>query len=239
MTARAAGLAAGLALGMGAAPAAVAAASPAQARPVAYDIPPQPLPAAMEAFAAVTGLQVLYDRPPGAAPRSPGARGLLAPEAALRRLLAGTGFAARLDGQGGVVLYPLAAASSVPEQSPGPPPNLPRLALDALQVEGAAVVEAPRDGAVDLRFYRTLIRNGVREALSGDPKTSKDDYDAMLELEIAGDGTVQRARLAASTGDRERDRAIVDAVQGLALDQPPPVDLPHPVRVDVKSRKRP
>ena len=125
------------------------------------------------------------------------------------------------------------------EQSPGPPPNLPRLALDALQVEGAAVVEAPRDGAVDLRFYRTLIRNGVREALSGDPKTSKDDYDAMLELEIAGDGTVQRARLAASTGDRERDRAIVDAVQGLALDQPPPVDLPHPVRVDVKSRKRP
>lgn len=213
--------------------------TPQRATSVAYDIAPQPLPSAIEAFAAATGLQVLYDLPPGPPPRSPGVSGALTPEAGLQHLLEGTGYVARFNDQGDVVLQPVRPISTAPGDSGEPPTHIPQLVLNSLKVEGATVLEPQSEGGLDLHLYQNLVRSGVRQALSANPRTSKDDYEATLDLLITPAGVIQRARLTTSSGDHGRDRAIIDTIEGVALDQPPPARLPQPVRIVVKSRKRP
>lgn len=64
----------------------------------AFAIPAAPLGAALEVFAAASGVQVLYDSGLTAGRSSPGVSGALASEAALARLLAGTGLRGRFTG---------------------------------------------------------------------------------------------------------------------------------------------
>lgn len=57
----------------------------------AFDVPAQPLASALTAFGQQSGLQVTFDPAVASGRRSPGVTGTLAPEEALRRVLAGTG----------------------------------------------------------------------------------------------------------------------------------------------------
>lgn len=194
---------------------------------------------AVEDFAAATGIQVLYDRPSGGAPNSPGVHGLMSPEAALKALLEGTGLAARFTNPDNAVLEPI--EGDVPALAHGaaspPPANLPKLSLDPLKVQGALVLESAHDDGQNQRLYAALIRNGVQQALAHTQKTSKDDYDATLDLWIGPKGEVQHASIAASSGNAERDAAILSVVQRLILDEPPPSGLPQPIRIGVRSRR--
>lgn len=71
-----------------------------------FDIPAQPLPAALSAYAQVTGARLAYLPALAAGRRSPGATGALDERAALDRLLAGTGLLARQADGGAVTLQP-------------------------------------------------------------------------------------------------------------------------------------
>jgi len=209
------------------------------AHAIRFDIPPQPLASAMEAFAAATGLQVLYDRPIGSDPRSPGVRGPLTPQAALRRLLEGSGLTARFTPMGDVVLAPEGVAVARPGSLAGPPPDLPRLSLDPLKVEGAPVVEiAPHPGG-DPAAYARLIQSDIRQALASDPKTAHGDYVAVLDLRIGPAGEIASAAVARTSGEATRDADILAVVRGLALEAPPPAGLLQPVRIAVRARPRP
>ena len=86
-----------------------AAAEPAQANSprmgdYRFAIAQQPLVSAVNAFSAVTGWQVGFSAELADGVASPGVRGALTPEAALQRLLQGTGLGYRKIGNGNVVL---------------------------------------------------------------------------------------------------------------------------------------
>ncbi len=70
----------------------------------AFDIPARPLPEAMAAFAAATGLQVLYTERSTYSHQAPAVKGTLTATEALRQLLAGSGLDGRLTASGTVTV---------------------------------------------------------------------------------------------------------------------------------------
>ncbi|ONG50121.1 ligand-gated channel protein [Pseudoroseomonas deserti] len=72
-----------------------------------FDIPSQPLPAALAAFGLQSGLQVSYPSALDAGATAPGVSGVMTPEEGLRRLLSGSGLTWRFAGPGTVTLVPL------------------------------------------------------------------------------------------------------------------------------------
>jgi len=81
----------------------------AQTRP--FNIPAQPLDSALAAYAAATGVQVLYDSRITSGLQSPGVSGPLAPEEALRRLVAGSGLLVRFTGARAATLEKVQAST--------------------------------------------------------------------------------------------------------------------------------
>lgn len=73
--------------------------------PQALHIPPGDLKAALDQYAAQTGVQLLYGLDDVRSRTSPGIQGTLAPDAALAALLAGSGLALHRDGGNAVVIF--------------------------------------------------------------------------------------------------------------------------------------
>lgn len=69
-----------------------------QDKAVGFSIPAQPLPDALDAFIRATGWQVGYSANALAGKRSQAVSGHMAPAAALRRLIAGSGLSLRMTG---------------------------------------------------------------------------------------------------------------------------------------------
>ncbi len=84
------------------------------AEPRRFDIPAGPLGAAITAFGDVAGIRVLVPTALVDGRRSPGVSGDLTPEAALSRLLAGSGLTWRFTADRTVTLQPQAAAPAAP-----------------------------------------------------------------------------------------------------------------------------
>jgi iron complex outermembrane recepter protein len=82
---------------------------------VEFQIPPQPLGSALNAFAEATGWQVSVPTELIADRTSPGVSGSRRPEEALQALLAGTGVTYRLTDTNAVMLVPGAVSSSMEE----------------------------------------------------------------------------------------------------------------------------
>jgi TonB family protein len=61
-------------------------------------------------------------------------------------------------------------------------------------------------------------------------------YRAVVRIWLGGDGRVQKVDLAGSTGDADLDGNIRNALAGITLTQPPPQDMPQPVRLRISSR---
>jgi iron complex outermembrane receptor protein len=94
--------------------------APPAAAAYAFAIPPGPLAAALNGFGRATGLTVLFTQADAAAARSPGVAGSMGAEAALTRLLAGTGWTHRFADERTVTLAPTpvrldAGAAEVPQ----------------------------------------------------------------------------------------------------------------------------
>jgi hypothetical protein len=174
---------------------------------VAFDIPAQPLAAAIERYSVVSGRQVVYDGRLAAGRRSAAVEGLLTPEAALRRLLDGTGLGPRdvaADAFLLVALPPAAAASRPDPLANTAPP---------------ALVEQ----------YYGLIQARLRTALCADSLIRGGGYRLALGFWIGAAGAVSRTALLGTTGSADLDRAIDRAVGGLAVGAPPPAGFAQPV----------
>ena len=127
--------------------------SPAAAR---VDIPAGDLAQALDAYARQSGTQLVYraDQLKGA--RTTGTHGERTPQAALDRLLQGSGFTARRDASGAVVIVPqplLAQAAPAPvpqaQAAPPPPPPAPEPAvaeLETVQVTGSRIPRSQIEG---------------------------------------------------------------------------------------------
>ncbi|TXL72998.1 TonB-dependent receptor [Vineibacter terrae] len=124
----------------------------AQTRP--FNIPAQPLDSALAAYAAATGVQVLYDSRITSGLRSGGVTGPLAPEEALRRLVAGTGLLVRFTGPRAATLERVQASA----------PDVTTLA--PVTVAGEKVQRSLRDTASSVSVFGPADLGRKRPGLS-------------------------------------------------------------------------
>ena len=143
-----------------------------------------------------------------------------------------------------------------PVETPQPP-------AEALKMEGAAgdgpspfgagtVNNEYKGGAVNTKiggtgsgsakrqqynWFAGLIESKIHEALAKDPKLSVGSYKVLLNIWLTPEGKIQEYKLAGSSGDAETDdriKAVMDALPPLT--EPPPEDMPQPVKLRMTAR---
>lgn len=125
-------------------------AAQAQSPIVRFDIPAGDLAAALDAYARQSGTQLVYRADQLRGARSGGVRGALSAGDGLARLLAGSGFAARTDASGAVLIVPQAAPPARP--APARPPAAaadapaPVTELQTVQVTGSRIPRSEVEG---------------------------------------------------------------------------------------------
>ncbi|WP_130578570.1 secretin and TonB N-terminal domain-containing protein [Bradyrhizobium sp. Leo170] len=174
---------------------------------VVFDIPSQPLAAALSAYGAITGVQVLYETALAAGKTSAAIKGSFAQESALRVLLAGTGLVGRRTDVDAITIAP-----ALREQP------------------GSAALVAP-----DARFLGAL-QAGVLGALCGNTDTQPGGYRMALQLWITPAGVLQRASLLGSTGNAHRDEALIAQLQNVRIAVFPPAGMTQPVTLTIVPR---
>jgi len=184
---------------------AVASPSVAQTRatkaPVEFNIPSQPLHAALSHYVDATGLDALYDTSLAAGRISGDVRGKLAPDEALKRLLSGTGLMAEFVAETTFVLLPQPF-----NQRAVPPPPSPAH-----------------------RRYYGLIQARIANALCQSERGHPWNHRFAAVVWVAPDGAVRNARRLGSTGIPAADARIDGALRDVRLDEPPPASFQQPV----------
>jgi periplasmic protein TonB len=94
------------------------------------------------------------------------------------------------------------------------------------------------DGAGDpFRYYASQLQRQIENALVEHDELRKKNYSVTASVEMRDDGSVLRAQLEISTGDRETDAMMIDVITRMqALSQSPPPDMPQPIRLRISSR---
>ncbi|MGT2429766.1 TonB family protein [Cupriavidus basilensis] len=179
----------------------------------AFDIPAQPLAAALKRYATQTRQPTLFRSEIVAGQTSSAVLGLYAPDEALRMLLHGTGLVAeRVDGApaGAYVLKALDAQAATP-----------RASLESLAGDAAY------PGLVQARVWDALCRNAL---------TAPGAYRSLLRFQLDAAGRVQRVRLLGSSGDGQRDAALLETLRRVRVERAPPPDMPQPVTLLILPR---
>jgi hypothetical protein len=138
-----------------------------------------------------------------------------------------------------------------PQEKPDPtpsnePPPGEQLGLDA---EGGAGGDAfgllGRKGGRELlgtggsalSWYGNLVKGEVLSQLIDDAKLRNATYSVTVKIWVKVDGTIERIRLAQSSGDADRDRAIEADLSHLNhISQAPPSDMPQPISLRIVSK---
>jgi len=183
-TSRAAPALAALAL-LAQAPAALAA-------PLRFDVPAGPLEAALQAYAAQTGVDLLFAPQAVAGLRSPGGRAVSEPEDALKRLLRGSGLTARRIGPRAFALTPAAPSvkAAAPSERRQPPPR-----PEAGEPLDAVLVQARRrdERLIDVPASVASVSAADLDRLGGDGALAL--RQAALGLTAAGQVSVETPTL--------------------------------------------
>jgi hypothetical protein len=176
--------------------------------PLDFDIPAQPLAAALDRFAAISGRSALFSSTLVVGRTASPVHGRYTPSDALRRLLEGTGLA-------------------VEEVATG---SLSALVVKQASPQSIASAATQRAAAQDrLLAYDSLLQSRVWAALCADPEAARQDYQSLLRFQVAPGGQVTDAELLGTTGDRRRDAALVSALRRVQIGRSPPPDLVQPV----------
>jgi TonB family protein len=175
-----------------------------------FDIPAQPLSSALDRYAALSHRSVVFrDELVGGRISSP-LSGRYTSRAALQALLAGTGLVADPGG----------------DQS----------GKDAFVLKPAAAPQEPPQRAMVDRSYDALVQRGVWAALCADPRTAPGNYRTVLRFAIDDDGRLRQARLLISSGDAQRDSAMLAILAALRIDAAPPSELAQPMTLAILPR---
>lgn len=139
----------------------------------------------------------------------------------------------------------------LPQDAPenSPPDDAPaaeQLGLDADGVAGSdgfglAARRGGRDivggGGSAFGWYTTLIKDSILDKLSEDERVRKGSYQVTVRVWLTTDGRVERIALTQSTGNRELDGAIEQALGRVArMRDAPPLEMPQPVTLRIVSR---
>lgn len=195
---------------------------------VAFDIPEQPLPSALQAYSAASGIAVLYRSEIGDAFRSAPVRGAYSRETALKMLLAHCDLVVRYTRADAITLVDPSVAAETPESVLGGAD----MVLDTLHV--ASKPERPDRAA--LSDYFDAVQQEIHRALRKSGISPGANYQLEAELWVDASRTIQRAAVTRSTGDGERDSRVATVLRGLTLRRAPPAHTPNPIRVKIMVR---
>lgn len=138
-----------------------------------------------------------------------------------------------------------------PEKQPDPtpsndPPPGEQLGLDT---QGGAGGDAfgllGRKGGRDLlasggsafAWYAGLLKNEIIQQLGNEKQARSGEYSVVVRVWVRDDGSIDRVRIVQSSGNRERDRAIENALSRITrVSQAPPADMPQPISLRIVSR---
>lgn len=131
------------------------------------------------------------------------------------------------------------------EQPPQPAQNEP------LKMEGAAgngdspftAGTVSRDylggsiGTAQQGLYAGRLQRHLQDELNRNRKLRESDYRVTLRVWLRRDGSVDRAELAQSTGSDPLDQLLRETLLQIgAMREPPPDNLPQPIRIRVTAR---
>ncbi len=92
-------------------------------------------------------------------------------------------------------------------------------------------------GRAQYAFYSGLVQTHLQEALGRDRRLRAADYRATVRVWFAADGRIQRVELVDGSGDATIDAALRQTIADAApMKQPPPPEMPQPVKLQVTSR---
>jgi len=218
------GLALGLLCGVGAvyAGTGVSAADPgasstaSSGRLLDFDIPAQPLAAALDQYAG-TVTQVSIGAPTDMVKGlvSSEVHGRYSPDDALHRLLAGTGLTAKRQDDGLSVSY-----------------FLSRVAAPTSPSVGWATLANQPD-------YAGQIQARIWQVLCADPRTEPGSYRLVFRFEVDNAGHLADPHLYDSTGDAQRDAVVLAALQRVRVSPPPPSLRHQPMMMALLPRSTP
>jgi hypothetical protein len=197
---------------------------------LAFDIPAQSLATALQAYSEVSGVHVMYESDSSIGRRSSAVKGEFTREEALRILLGDDDLIVRYARADSVVL--LNPAQAHRDEPPEALRASADIALDTLHV-GKAQNEPDRGALAD---YISVIQQDVQQALRKRGRSTSGSYRVGVELWVDPSRTIRKTEVFQSTGDRDRDVAVAEALQGVIIRQAAPANTPQPVRVMIVVR---
>ena len=196
-----------------------------------FNIPQQPLGAALVAYSNIVGNQIIYDSRLIGRRSSAPVVGLYTPDTALRLMIEGSGLTIRYTSPRDVTLVALgegpASASAGAQTQPGGAPAA--LALDTLYVE----LPAGARTRPDFTAYGQAVRLEIKRALAESTETAYRTLSVQVEFWIDPKGHVRRLRLLKSSGGANLDAVIERVLGAVAFKEPPSRDMPQPIRVTI------
>lgn len=170
------------------------------------NLPAQDLEQALQAYSRATGMAVLVDRELTRGRRSLAVRGHFTAQEALAMLLTGSGLMAR---------YARVDAFTL---------QLPEVSEPAV-TRGAAARNAARLN----NSYATALQQAIEASLCRSPLTRPGSYRALVQVWVNRDGLIEHSRLVSTTGDEQRDEALVRSLGTTQVQRPAPSSLRQPV----------
>ena len=170
------------------------------------NLPAQDLEHALQAYSRATGMAVLVDRELTRGRRSFGVHGRFTAQEALAMLLTGSGLMARYARSDAFTLQ-------LPEVSQPPP------------ARGAAARSAARIN----NSYATALQQAIETTLCRSPLTRPGSFRALVQVWVNRDGRIEHSRLVSSTGDEQRDEALVRGLGAARVERPAPSSLRQPL----------
>ena len=178
----------------------------AESQLLSLNLPAQDLEHALQAYSRATGMAVLVDRELTRGRRSIGVRGRFTAQEALAMLLTGSGLMARYARSDAFTLQ-------TPQVSQPPP------------TKGAATRSAARIN----NSYATALQQAIETSLCRSPLTRPGSFRALVQVWVNPDGVIEHSRLVSSTGDEQRDEALVRSLSAARVQRPAPSSLRQPV----------
>ncbi|SCX37127.1 TonB C terminal [Pseudomonas sp. NFACC25] len=170
------------------------------------NLPAQDLEHALQAYSRATGMAVLVDRELTRGRRSISVRGRFTAQEALAMLLTGSGLMARYARDDAFTLQ-LPAVSQPPATRGG----------------------AARNAARINNSYATALQQAIETSLCRSPLTRPGSFRALVQVWVNPQGLIEHSRLVSSTGDEQRDEALVRNLGATRVERPAPSSLRQPV----------
>lgn len=188
-----------------------------------FNIPAQALDSALARYFQATGVQLLYDSGLTAGRQSTEVRGKMAPRAALRLLLSGTGLIVRYSNTNAAII-------TRPEEQG----SVALVPLGRIFVRER--IGSIRMTPVERMAYYQQIEGELRECLRSDHRTARLAFNLIVELRISDEGALSDIVVARGSGNGKVDRAVNDVLRDARVSPPPPL-LDQPLRLALKGTR--